>query len=124
MHRDAAAVHLDEPLDEMQSDPESGMRSIERTIDLREHLEDAGAFVDRNADARVADDHHGIVAVTLDDNGDASPGFGVLARIVEQVAEHLTEASGIGIQRDWLCRRNERQLVLILLDQWTGHLHR
>ena len=40
---DAAAVHLDQALDEREADAQAALRFLERSINLRKHVEDAAA---------------------------------------------------------------------------------
>jgi hypothetical protein len=60
---DAAAVHLDQPLDDREPDAEAAAALVERCVELREHLEHAAQHVPRQADAVVLHRHGCFAAV-------------------------------------------------------------
>ena len=49
---DPAAVHLDQPLHQRQADAQPALRPAPATVDLREHLEDAGQHARRRCRCR------------------------------------------------------------------------
>jgi hypothetical protein len=50
-------VHLDQPLDQIQSDPEPSLGAIEAGVDLGEHVEEARQVLGGDSDAGVLDAH-------------------------------------------------------------------
>ena len=56
----AAVVHIDQPPHQRQANAESALRLLQRPINLREHIEDAGQHVAGNADAVVSHADDGI----------------------------------------------------------------
>ena len=55
-------MQLNQPLHQRQPDPQPTLRPLQRTVHLREHLEDRLEIVGRNADPRVAHADRGFVA--------------------------------------------------------------
>src|SRR5262249_9674395 len=86
---DAAAVHLDQPLDDGQPDPQPGLRLLQRPTHLGKHLEYPGQHVRRNADAGVFDAQYGITALALGGEPDAAAPLAVLGGVGEEVTHHL-----------------------------------
>jgi hypothetical protein len=79
---DGAAVHLDEGTHERQPDAEPALRALERSVHLREHLEDVRQRRRRDADSTIAHAHDRAFAVTLGAEPDP-PAFRVLRGVVQ-----------------------------------------
>ena len=60
-------------------------------IDLREEFEDSAELVRGEADARISDSDHRLVAFFLDREPNATAPVRELAGVVEQVADHLRQ---------------------------------
>jgi hypothetical protein len=91
-------VQLHELLDQRQADAEPPRRVLRALLGLREHLEDAVELRGRDPDAVVVDRQACLVAVARELDAHAAAGIRELARVVEQVAEHLCEALAVPVQ--------------------------
>src|SRR5262245_49298428 len=94
---DRTAVHLHEPPDKRQTDAETTLCVVERSIELREHVEDRIELLRRDADAVVRDGDDRLRAVANGIDPDLSAGSRVLDAVVEQIAEHLREPRRIRV---------------------------
>ena len=98
----AAVVHIDQPPHQRQANAESALRPLQRPINLREHVEDAGQHVAGDADAVVSHADDGITPFPFGGEPDVTAPLGVLGGVVQQVQEDLSEPDGIGVQMDRL----------------------
>ena len=109
---DRAAVQLDQRLRQREADAEAVARAFERSVRLREHLEQARKLIGDDPDSVVAHADHGLIAVTIDRELDVSALVGELARVVEQVAHHLSQPRRVGVEMDRLRRQRDGELVI------------
>src|SRR6185369_12031484 len=106
--RNAAPMQPDETLDDREPDAEPALGLYQRMIDLREHLEHVRELVRWNPDAVVAYDGDGLISVAAHLERDRSAVTGVLARVRQQVSEHLRKADGVAVENHWF--RGHRNL--------------
>ena len=110
--RNDASVHLDERLDDRQSDAEPPLRPIDRGVGLSEEIEDPAERLGRNPDALVddADDH--VVVLAVPDDGDRPPFLAVFGGVAHEVDDDLLQPRGsaltwsgsAGRRRSRVCR--------------------
>src|SRR4029453_386175 len=100
LHRDAAAVHLDQGLDERQPDAQPGQGPIERRVHLREHVEYALELIGGDADPRIpnADDDPCGFLLALNDQPDVTATLRELASVVQEIADDLAQPGRVRIQ--------------------------
>ena len=106
---DAAAVHLDEPLDQRQADAQPALRALERASTWVNMSNTAGSIsggmpmpVVAHRAPRPRRPCRSAVSQI------AAARLGVLAGVVEQVAEHLGQPRRVGVQADRLGRQVRR----------------
>ncbi len=100
MRGNAAALHLDQPSHERESDAEAALRAVERALELRERLEHHRQRACRDAHAGVPHAEHGVATFVRELDLDLSARVRVFRRIVDQVAEHLCQAREIAADAD------------------------
>jgi hypothetical protein len=89
---DAAAMQLDQALDQGQAQAEATLRAVRRAFGLGEQVEHVRAQLGRDADPGIADDDKHAIGVDLGAQPDGAAGGCVLGRVVEQVGENLHQA--------------------------------
>ena len=109
---DRSAVHLHHRLDQRQADAQPVARAFQGRVHLGEHLEEVRKLLGRDADAVVPHAHDHLRAFVGDRQPDVAAPVGELARVVEQVADHLRQPRGVGAQIERLRRQRHRQLVV------------
>src|ERR1019366_4325922 len=96
-HANRAAVRLHHMTRDGQPEPRSLPIALARAVGLPEALKDAGEVLGPDADPGVA--HHQLDPALLEEGtrADRDPALrrGELDRVVNQVAQHLTEPSGV-----------------------------
>ena len=98
---DGAAVHLDEPANQGETDAQPTRGPIERAVGLREQLEDHAAA----SPARMPTPESVIRIVTCGAflratvKIDPPSGIGELGRVVQDVAEHLRQPGRVAVHR-------------------------
>ncbi|MDQ3330834.1 MAG: hypothetical protein M3552_09300, partial [Planctomycetota bacterium] len=117
MGLDRAAMHFQERFHERQADAQSAVRSVERLVHLREHLEDASQHLPRDARAVVDDRHSGISVFTFGCQPKMSLAPGIFGCVVQQVADNLNQTTAIAVDEDRLGRQVEGQLVTTRFDE-------
>lgn len=83
------AVKIHEALHHRRPDTEPADPTLQRSISLHEHVEDARHLLRRNADGAIADLCDDLVPVALNRDSDLSALVRELACIVQEVAEGL-----------------------------------
>src|SRR5690606_27639115 len=124
MGLDAAAVRLDQRFHEREAEPEAAAVTLEGTVDLLEHLENALELLGRNPDPVVAHDDHDVPFAELHAEPHVAAGGRVLRGVAQQVREHLREADRIGVELDPLLRELDHELVPGLVEERTRLLER
>src|SRR6185369_5714480 len=94
---DPAAMLVDEPPDQRESNPESALRALERAVDLIEHLEEARQRVLRHADTGILHPYHHTIVLPLGGEPDVAAARGVLRGVVEQVLKDLGEPHRVAV---------------------------
>ena len=117
-------MQLNEAPDERQPDPQAPSRSLAVLLDLREHLENSFELVGRHANAAVSDEDNGLALLLCGGQPDTAAGFRVLTRVVEEIAEHLRQSHGIGIQINRLVRQRHIDPLLVALSERAAGLDR
>ena len=103
MCRDRAAVHVDHSLDERQANAQTAMRTLERAIDLREHVEDAIEHLSRNADPVIDDADHYAAGVPFDDEPYLAARLGIyLAALLSKLEMTWASRVAIGLEQQRL----------------------
>jgi hypothetical protein len=102
-------VHLDQPLHQRQPDPQAALRLFQRPLHLREHLEQAGHLVGRDADAAVLHRHHHLAPLPLGGQPDVTAALGVLGTVVQEVGKYLSQPGQVGVHDDRLLRQRDRR---------------
>ena len=127
MGLDGAAVHLDQSLHQRQADAESALGALQGTVHLREHVEDAGQHLCRNADAGVLDPDQHMVALPLGGHPNATALVHVLGSVVQQVRQHLRQPGRVRFELDRLWWDRDREFVAPFLDEraagFDGAIH-
>ena len=106
------AVHLHERLHQRQTDAQPVTRSLQRRIELREHVEDPGDVFPRDADAVVPHFEYRLTVLRLDRQDDMPALIGKLRGVAQEVADHLSQPHRIGIEIQRLRRHRDDQLVV------------
>jgi len=92
---DGPLVQLHDLLDQREADPKAPLRSGRGLDGLCEGLEDPRQHVGGDADPGVRDRDHGLPALAPGGETDQPPRLHVLARLREEVGDHLGEPHGI-----------------------------
>src|SRR5256885_627188 len=93
---DAAAVELDDVLDDGQSEPEAAVRARRAAVALAEALEDQRKELAGDALAGVGHgDAHGVALELVGADGDRAARRRELDRVREQIPDHLLQALGV-----------------------------
>src|SRR6185312_7885494 len=92
---DTTAVQVDEPLGEGESDPESGIGPLVRSVELGEGLEDVIEHFRRNAHAIITNAHHRVLVCGAQRYLDLAAWRRVLHGIVEDVRNDLSEPDAV-----------------------------
>ena len=109
---DGSALQFHERPDQGEPDAQAVARALQRRIDLGKHVEEARQFFGRDADAVVPHSNHGLPAFQSGAQPDVPASVGELAGVVQQVADHLRKARGVGLEVDGLRWQCHRQLVI------------
>src|SRR6186713_329249 len=103
---DAGAVRRNQPVmpgddiaGDAEPDAESGAFSGQH---LREHVEDVGERLRREASAGIADGHRDRFSQSRHGHRDAAAGVGVLDRVAKQIRHHLLQALTVGVDPEGL----------------------
>ena len=124
MHGHGSAVHLGQPADEREPDTETSLRALRLRMHLREQLEDPRQQLRRNADARVGDLDHRVLALAPDAQPDPAAGIHELRGVVQDVGDHLHEARLVALDADQLVRQIELERVPMRVDRRPRRLDR
>ena len=122
--RHRAAVQLDQAFDQRQADAQPALRTIERGIDLGEHLEDIGELAGGDADAGILDPDHHLLALRLDLERDRAFRRRVLAGIREQIFEDLRNPHAVDLDHRLGVRQLDRQRLVSLINLRTHRVDR
>src|SRR5277367_2462858 len=93
-HLDAAAMQLDEALDQRQAKPGAGLPRLR--VAALELLEDAGLLLARDAGAVIGDDERDIVTLAMRLEADRAARRGEFDGVGDQVEQRLLEAPLVG----------------------------
>ena len=104
-------MKLHEPLHEGEADAEPARIALLRVIEPREDLEDAVEAVRWDARAGIRHDDDCVIAFAPRGNRDPAARVGVLARVVEQIAEHLRNPRRIDVDPEGRLRQRDAQLL-------------
>ena len=116
-------MQCDQLLDERQADAKAALRSLLRRLNLGEHVVDTGQHLGRNADTVVLYGHDHFVAFALHGRqSDVTSRVGVLAGVVQQVAEYLGEPPLIAVYVNRVGWQRHDDFVLQAFRQWTAGL--
>ena len=129
---DRSSVQFREPLYQSQSNPQSALRAVQRSLCLREQLQKMRQKCRGDADAAVAHANDELVgrlqppapAHQVDGQPDVTAFRGVLGGIVEQVHYNLFETRARRARRDHLRRQRYRKFMPTLFDQRLNGFHR
>src|SRR6185436_20523060 len=97
---DGAAVQLHQALHERQANSQTPERLTAAVLELREHVKDPVERIRGNADPVILYRNDDAGTCRADSDTDAARPRGVLAGVVQQIAEYLHEPRGIRIQVD------------------------
>jgi hypothetical protein len=122
--RDLAAVQVDDAARERQPDAEAALRARERRVRLDEQVEDRGQVLARDADPVVLHLDLGRAVVPLQRHPDPTARGRVLARVVQQVPDHLLQARGVAQHRHRPVGQRERQVLSLPLERRPMGFHR
>ena len=127
MSFDRSVMQLRQSLNQCQSDAESALRSIQRTLRLSKKIEHVWQQGRRNPHTGVAHANHAVGVLFVNSQPDPAAFFCVFGSIGQQVHDDLFESCGICIQPDWNSRQRHSQLMTLLLEEWpyglNGPLH-
>src|SRR5690606_32742230 len=112
----AAAMKLDQRLDERESEPEAALVAREPGIALAERAKELRQQRGVHADAVVADREHGDPLVAVDAKRKLDLSSAELDRVVKQIAEHLTEPRMIAVHGDRRIREIELEIDVRRLE--------
>ena len=90
-------MHLNQSLHERQSNAKATLGAVQRSLCLREKIENARQEVGRNSDTSIPNTQDGFVSFLLKGDPDFSSFAGVFGGVGKQVRHHLFEANWIGI---------------------------
>jgi hypothetical protein len=90
-------MELDEPANQREADAEAASRPIEGPIRLHVHVKDKRQQSRRDAEPRVLDAEHRVVAVGAERHANVATCRRVLDRVRHDVGEYLFEPGGIRI---------------------------
>ncbi len=119
---DAAAVPVDQVLDDGQPEAEPAARGVGRAVGLHERLEDPRQLRAGNAAAVVAHGHPHTPGQLLDRHFDAPLGRRELRGVRQQVAEYLRQTHQIALHGYALSAGNHER-VPVAHDQRRSQLH-
>src|SRR6185312_3582876 len=94
---DLPLVHIDQSLDDRESDPKSSLGAIERALALHEQVEDARQELGGDARTVVGDLDERIMFIPIGADRDFSAPFCVLGGIRQDVPHALSEAREVAI---------------------------
>ncbi len=97
MRLNAAAMHLDQPLDQGQSDAQSAVRAVERALGLREEIEYSRQQVARDPDAGITHAQDDLVVGALSQHVDTAARRSELRGVVYEIGDHLAHARRVGL---------------------------
>ncbi len=117
-------MHRHETRHQRQADAEAGLRARLAARHLCEQVEDRPQLVGRDADPGVGDGDHDVTALAFGGEHDVPPAFVELARVDQEVAEHLYQAHRVGFQPDRFCGPGKLERQSGGLHQRSGHLRR
>src|SRR5712664_4453849 len=80
-----------------ETDPRAPFLARAAGVHAIEALEDAGQVIGADTGAGVADSHDSVMSYALREDTDATAGWRVPQRVVEQVGEDLTQRLGIAV---------------------------
>jgi len=120
----AAAVLINETMHECEADTETALSAVQRTVDLREQIEDRTEHVRGNADARVANSDHRGAVFLREAEGDISAGIGVFRGVSQEVRDDLREPGGIAVHPDGVRRVGFFEMVAGAIDERPARFHR
>ena len=99
---DGAAVHLDEPTHQGQTEAQPALGPVEPRVHLDEGLEHLFHHPGRNPSPGVPDAKHGLLGRHGDRDLDRPTLLGELGRIRQQIGDHLLQAGRVGVERHHL----------------------
>ena len=117
-------MQFGQPAHQRQPDPQAALGAVDVAAHLGEHVEHGGKRLGRDANPGVAHRHQRLPRLGPGRHRDAPAGRGVLGRVVEQVAEHLDDAGGVGVEFNRLLRQMHLEVMAAGLDQGDGGLER
>ena len=117
-------MHLHQPFDERQADPQSSAVALERGLQLAEEVENLRQRRRGDADPVVANTYEHVAILALDGHLDAAARLGELRGVVEEIPEDLSQPCGIGIDDHRLGQMRHRELVAAFHDAGPARLDR
>jgi hypothetical protein len=96
---DASSVGLDDRTRDCETEPAAAPVSTPAAVDAVEALEDPVELVGRDSGSGVADRDVKLTVVAVREDRDPIAALGVGNGVADEVAEHLGEAVGIGLER-------------------------
>lgn len=115
-------MHFRQVFRKRQSDAKTTLRALGGAVDLGEHVEDPRQHGFRNADPRIRDTDAHFLIVGPCRQCDIAGAWRVFGGVVEQIADHLRKARGIGIEL-WIAFDVDREVVAGGGDQGLARLH-
>ena len=122
LHR--AALHLDEPPHDRESEAQATVRTIERRRPLHEQFERMSENVIGHPLSVVAHADDGRSIFLRRAHGDRPTFPRELRRVVNEIGDRLGEPHRIDIERDRFTRHVDRDVLSPLLDQMPPHIDR
>ena len=119
-----AAVQLHQAAHQTQADAQAALRPLQRTVFLREQVEDVRQHFGVDAGTVVLHAHEDAILVPAFRREDDLPAVrGVLGGVVEQVGENLRQPRRIGVHINGFRRELHRQRVPGLVDERAADFH-
>jgi hypothetical protein len=117
-------VHPDEAFDHCKADAEPALRALRGAIELHEEIEHAFELVGWDADAGVSHADDRILMIAGQCQLDATPWLRILARVVQEVAQYLSQARRIGLDAVPLACNGYIKCVSGGVYEWSAGLDR
>ena len=89
MRLDGAAMHLDEPFDQGQTNAESALRLLVTSIGLVKHVEQVGKMIGSDTDAVVGDPQDYVIGLAVGTKADAAALGRVFGGVVQKIHQCL-----------------------------------